>query len=99
MEPLESAAALSFRPFEAGDLDVLERWLGDAGLRPSARVRRDLRIRRLTDDDRIVTRLVDSGGDAVGFFRLDLAPDRSAELTLLVAAGRRRQASRPSPGR
>lgn len=91
MEPLESAAALSFRPFEAGDLDVLERWLGDAGLRPSPRIRRDLRIRRLTDDDRIVTRLVDSDGEAVGFFRLDLAPDRSAELTLLVAAGRRRQ--------
>jgi GNAT superfamily N-acetyltransferase len=91
MEPLESAAALTFRRFEADDLDVLESWLEDAGLRPSARVRRDLRIRRLTDDDRIVTRIVDAGGHAVGFFRLDLAPDRSAELTVFVDGSSRRR--------
>lgn len=91
MEPLESAAALTYRPFEAGDLDAIERWLDDAGLRPSARVRRDLRIRRLTDDDRIVTRIADAERGAVGFFRLDLAPDRSAELTILVDAKWRRR--------
>jgi len=90
MEPLESASALTFRRFEAGDLDGLERWLDDAGLRPSTRVDRDLRIRRLTDDTRILTRIADLDGESVGFFRLDLAPDRSAELTILVDGQRRR---------
>ena len=33
---------------------------------------------------------VDAGGEIVGFCRLDIAPDRSAELTLVVAPTRRR---------
>ena len=50
--------------------------------------------RRITEDPRILVRVANFAGrplEAVGFFRLDLAPDRVAELTMIVSPEHRRK--------
>ena len=83
---------LRFRSFFENDLDVLRPWLEATGLGfPAALGREDL-VRRLATDPRILCRsAVDRSGQLVGFARLDVGPDRVADLTLIVALGRRRQ--------
>lgn len=81
---------LAFRPLEAGDVDVLAGWLRDADLgrgleSASARA-------RAISDPRIVCQVaIDEHGRRVGIYRLDLAPDQTAELTLVVAPDARRR--------
>lgn len=82
---------LRFRAFTDDDLAVLSPWLLEAGLGVPAGVSKEQLGRRLREDRRIVCRT--ALGDRrhiVGFFRLDLAPDNTAELTLIVAPRRRR---------
>jgi ribosomal protein S18 acetylase RimI-like enzyme len=45
---------------------------------------------RLLADARIVARIAEAAGSRLGFFRLDCAPDRVAEITLVVAPEFRR---------
>lgn len=79
------------RPFEARDLERLLQWLTAAGLGTSPRLPAPLLLKRLTEDPAIVCRVWSEGGVAVGCYRLDLAPDRTAELTLIVDPARQRR--------
>jgi ribosomal protein S18 acetylase RimI-like enzyme len=82
---------LEFRPFAEADAELLGRWLHTAGLGVPQGLGSGAWGRRVVADPRIVCRAAVVAGDPVGFYRLDLAPDRTAELTLIVAPGRRRQ--------
>ena len=88
----DRAPALRYRKFRDEDLQILSPWLVAAGLGVPPGVSREQWGRRLREDARIVCR-AGTGRDhqVVGFFRLDLAPDNTAEITLIVAPGRRRQ--------
>jgi len=82
---------LEFRPFEPADAAVLDRWLRQAGLGVPRGLLEGSWTRRLLGDERIHMRVaVDAGGQTLGFVRLDLAPDRSAEITLIADPSRRR---------
>lgn len=84
-------ASLTFRRFERADLALLGPWLDAAGLGVPD-LSADQLIRRLTADPSIeCTTALDQAGQPVGFMRLDLAPDRAAEVTLIVRPGLRRQ--------
>lgn len=85
----EPLGALEFRPFDPVDRDAVARWLGRSGM---AGARVDARSwTRLVADSRIVARVAVRGPRTVGFVRLDLAPDRAAEITVLVAPDMRRR--------
>ena len=81
---------LRFRAFEDQDLGVLAPWLFQAGLGLPAGVSREQLGRRLREDKRIICRAaLGHRRQVVGFFRLDLAPDGTAEVTLIVAPSQR----------
>lgn len=84
-------ADLLFRPFAVADVPLLGAWLEDAGLGlPSVLARGDWG-NRLISDPRILCRAaVLKDNSVAGFYRLDFAPDRSAEVTLIVSPERRR---------
>ncbi len=84
------SAPLAFRGFEPSDLATVGPWLEAAGLGVPPGASHNLWGRRLQDDPRIVYRAGLDDGELVGFFRLDVAPDQCAEVTLLVAPERRR---------
>ena len=85
-------AELRYRAFSDEDLAVLAPWLLQAGLGVPAGVSREQWGRRLREDARIVCRTATGERRAVvGFFRLDLAPDNTAEITLIVAPRLRRR--------
>ncbi|NUO16280.1 MAG: GNAT family N-acetyltransferase, partial [Planctomycetaceae bacterium] len=85
--------SLRYRSTEPGDLAALGTWLAGAGLGVPEEVKgRSDWSRRLFSDPHILCRTaVTSTGQIAGFYRLDLAPDRSAEITLIVAPSRRRK--------
>jgi RimJ/RimL family protein N-acetyltransferase len=87
-----AAESLVIRPIEERDLALLEPWLLASGLGVPEELRgRDWRA-RLLRDPRIRCRIgCGSGGLPVGFYRLDLAPDRTGEITLVVARAHRRR--------
>lgn len=87
---MESVGALAFRPFEAGDVPQLEVWLTQAGLGDPLRVDRSAMVRRLLEDGRILVLTALRDREVAGFVRMDLAPDRTAELTLIVDPRARR---------
>jgi ribosomal protein S18 acetylase RimI-like enzyme len=82
---------LSFRPFASADLALLGPWLAEAGFSVPAMAPARM-ARRLTEDPaiRCVT-ACDAAGQPAGFVRLDLSPDRAAELTLIVCPARQRR--------
>ena len=83
-----------FRSFDPEDLDLLERWLRASDLPAPAALDRDgdTWAVRVMEDPRIhIEVAVDEDGEPAGFLRLDHAPDRSAEVTVLVDPGRRRR--------
>ena len=85
---------LCFRPFAEADATVLEPWLRGAGLLVPSGTKSGSWARRITEDPRILVRVAHFAGrptEPVGFFRLDLAPDRAAELTMIVSPEYRRQ--------
>jgi ribosomal protein S18 acetylase RimI-like enzyme len=82
-------SAAGFREFVESDGPLLAEWLELAGLR----VPSDLaagKCDRLCTDPRIALRVAtDAEGAVLGFSRLDLAPDNTAEITLIVSPGYR----------
>lgn len=67
-------------------MDLLGPWLQEAGLGAPPWVDSKTWGHRLMHDPRIVCRVAcRAGGEVVGFSRLDFAPDRTAEITLIVA--------------
>lgn len=83
---------ISFRAFRVADAPRLERWLTAAGMPLPDRVSRDVWADRMSGGDpRIHALAAIAVRTAVAFLRLDLAPDRSAELTLIVDPRHRRR--------
>lgn len=78
------------RGFRPADLPRLAEWLVQAGLRVPRNMSGESFARRLLEDDRIRVWTAEADSRPVGFVRLDLAPDRTAEITLLVDPRRRR---------
>lgn len=84
--------SLKFRPFDATDAPRLERWLRDAGMPLPDRLARHIWATRMAGGDpRIVAFAALAGRTPVGFVRLDLAPDRSGDVTLIVDPRQRRR--------
>lgn len=76
---------LRFRPFERADLTLLGPWLAATGLSVPA-LEPDQMARRLIQDPGILcTTALGERDQPVGFIRLDLSPDHSAEVTLIVS--------------
>lgn len=89
--PMQTRLAIAFRRFQRQDLAVLGPWLDAAGFLVPPNVTAARLLERLTRDPKIVVRTAyDSLDQPVGFLRLDIAPDRTAELTLIVHPDRRR---------
>jgi len=90
--PADAETAIALRPFRSDDADRLFPWLRGAGLHLPKRPPDRPWIDRICNDPRILCVTgVGLSGRAVGFFRLDVAPDRTAEITLIVAPDRRRR--------
>ncbi len=81
---------LQFRPFRASDSALLGAWLSACGLGVPPGVDDHTWARRIIRDPNILCWAATQEGRTVGFLRLDLGPDRSAELTLIVHPERRR---------
>lgn len=81
---------LQFRPFRATDSALLGAWLTACGLGVPPGVDDHTWARRIIRDPNILCWAAIQGGRTVGYLRLDLGPDRSAELTLIVHPERRR---------
>jgi GNAT superfamily N-acetyltransferase len=79
---------IHFRPFAEGDVELLEAWLEGAGLGAPPWVSSETWGHRLMHDPRIICRAAYlPDGAVVAFLRLDVAPDRTAEVTVVVAPG------------
>ena len=85
-----SPQRLQFRPFRETDSALLGAWLTACGLGVPPGVADHTWARRIIRDPNIVCWAATQSGRAVGFVRLDMGPDRSAELTLIVHPERRR---------
>lgn len=82
---------LRFRPFERGDLALLGPWLAATGLAVPS-LAPDQLARRLMQDPAILCFAACGDDDRpVGFMRLDLSPDHSAEFTLIVDPAQHRR--------
>jgi ribosomal protein S18 acetylase RimI-like enzyme len=81
---------LQFRPFRATDSALLGAWLTACGLGVPPGVDDHTWARRIIRDPNILCWAATQEGRTAGFLRLDLGPDRSAELTLIVHPERRR---------
>lgn len=83
-------STLSLRPFTVADALVVGPWLDGKGvsLPPGGVATRW--AERLCADPRVRAWMAVQQGTPVAFVRLDIGPDRVAELTIAVAAGHRR---------
>lgn len=86
-----TSGSTNLRPFTVEDLEVLAPWLEAEGLGVPAGVSHNRWGRRLCTDPRIVCRVATDGSSLVGFFRLDLGPDGTAEVSVMVAPTHRRR--------
>lgn len=78
------------RPFRLEDAPCVGTWFHSPGLAlPPGQAGRDWAARMIADP-RICAWVAELHGRQVGFARLDIGPDRIAELTLVVAPGCRR---------
>jgi len=84
-----SPADLNLRPFELEDLQLVDPWLQQAGIGVPRGTSHKVWGDRVRSDPRIVCRVATRGAAVSGLFRLDVAPDRMGELTVLVAPGLR----------
>jgi L-amino acid N-acyltransferase YncA len=82
---------LLLRTFRLADAAIVARWLRGPGLGLPPGVAGRKWAERLLADPRVQAWVAVQGEVPVGFSRLDVGPDRVAELTLAVAANRRRQ--------
>ncbi len=77
--------SIRFRSFVQGDVDLLGAWLRASGLGVPEGIAPSSWGRRLAADPMIKCRAAcGPRGEVLGFYRLDLAPDHSAEITLIV---------------
>jgi L-amino acid N-acyltransferase YncA len=85
------APEVQIRPFAACDAEVLGPWLDAPGvsLPPGGLTPRW--AERLLADGRVRAFVATENGVPVGFARLDIGPDRLAELTIAVARSRRQR--------
>lgn len=81
---------LQFRPFRVTDSALLGAWLAGCGLGLPPGVDDHTWARRIIRDPKILCWAATRDGRTLGFLRLDVGPDRSAELTLIVHPERRR---------
>lgn len=87
--PVNQTTELLLRPFRLEDAPAVGPWFHGPGLAlPPGQAGREWAARMLADQ-RIVTWIAQIGGQRVGFARLDIGPDRIAELTLVVAPAHR----------
>lgn len=84
------ADSLQVRPFRLDDASVVEPWLCGPGLSLPAGAARATWPQRLLADARITAQIAEAAGRQLGLVRLDIGPDRVAEITLVVAPEHRR---------
>jgi ribosomal protein S18 acetylase RimI-like enzyme len=85
------APDLHLELFSPADAPLIEPWFQAPGLSlPCGPAAGDW-ARRMLQDPRILAYVAWSDGGPIGFLRLDMGPDRVAELTVVVAPERRRQ--------
>ncbi len=84
-------APLHVRPFAAGDTGTVASWLAAPGLSVPPGAAAEEWGARMVADARVAAWMVEQGGCPCGFLRLDIGPDRIAELTIVVAPAHRRQ--------
>lgn len=85
-----STSSTTLRPFQLEDAPCVGPWFHSPGLAlPPGQAGRDWAARMITDRG-IDAWVAEQDGQRVGFARLDIGPDRIAELTLVVAPGCRR---------
>jgi ribosomal protein S18 acetylase RimI-like enzyme len=92
---LDLVGSLHLRPFALADGPLVEPWLDGPGLsRPGGQLRHDwprhLVANQAGGQQRIVALIAEHRGQSLGFVRLDIGPDRIAEITLVVAPQHRR---------
>jgi ribosomal protein S18 acetylase RimI-like enzyme len=87
----DAVSTLRFRPFAIEDANLLGAWLAAVGLGVPPGVANRNWAERLVHDPHISCWAAQIGSRTVGFFRLDTGPDQQAEITLIVAPGRRRR--------
>ena len=87
---MQGVKPLQFRLFEAGDSALLGAWLAASGLGLPPGMDDRAWTERILTDPNIACWAATQAGRTVGFLRLDVGPDRSAELTLIVHPERRR---------
>jgi len=83
-------AAIRLRPFGLLDATTVASWLDGPGLGVPAGPVGSRWAERLIADARVCAWVAVAGNEPVAFVRLDVGPDRVAELTLAVAPRRRR---------
>lgn len=81
---------IRFRSFVESDVALLGAWLKGSGLGVPEGVAPSTWGRRLAEDPLILCQAACGPDSVVGFYRLDLAPDRTAEITVIVDPGHRR---------
>jgi L-amino acid N-acyltransferase YncA len=82
--------SIRLRPFGAGDAPLVVAWLDGPGLAlppGNAAVRW---AERVVTDPNVHAWVASRGGEPTGFVRLDVGPDRIAELTIAIAPPLRR---------
>ena len=79
------------RPFGVADATLVASWLDGPGLALPPGNAAARWAERLVADPRVRAWVAARGAEPVGFLRLDVGPDRVAELTIAVAPVRRRQ--------
>lgn len=83
-------ATIRLRPFGLADATTVAPWLDGPGIGLPRGRARSCWAERLIADPKVCAWVALRGGDRVAFVRLDIGPDRIAELTIAVASQRRR---------
>lgn len=86
-----SVSEVQLRPFTAADAPVVTPWLDGPGVSAPSGSLADRWPSLLARGGRARAFVATRNGVPVGFARLDVGPDRVAELTLAVARGNRRR--------
>jgi ribosomal protein S18 acetylase RimI-like enzyme len=84
-------AATRLRPFGVADATLVASWLDSPGIGLPPGNAATRWAERLVADPRVRAWVAVRGTEPVGFVRLDVGPDRVAELTIAVSPVRRRQ--------
>lgn len=83
-------AGICLRPFDLRDAAAVASWLDGPGLGVPSGPVASRWAQHLVADPRLRAWIAHRDGIRLGFVRLDIGPDRIAELTLAVATGHRR---------